>query len=1054
MSDAAAQLDTCVSHQSEQRLEESEHVTSGVRPLFRRLRTFAQPTTYLGVAVIATIWCGVFFLTNQERERAYEDGIRQGTNLARVFKEYISRVIGGADSVLLTLREAYGQNTRQIDIAHLLRYSQLQNNGVLQYAIIGADGRFKFSTLRQIASNANADADVSDREYFRFQANSTADKIYISEPLVGRLSGRPLFQLTRRITAADGSFGGVIAATIDIIQLETFYNSIDIGHGGIISLVGFDGVIRARSGRDPVAKEFVGQSVPQTKLFELYRKSPAGHYWNFENAKRHFEGIRRLISYRVVDGFPLVAVVGLAEADMYQQSTLTAYKYYLIALVLTALVLVAIWIGATRQKTLLFTMTALERSNRSLEQTNLWFNSALENMPQGLIMFNSAAQLVVCNDRYRRTYNLPTDLAKPGCAVVDLLKQRSVNGTFTGDPEKYVSDLLAKIVEGKPAKQEVEIDDGRVISVVNQPMATGGWVATHEDVTGQRRSEQALDETKAFLDSIIANIPISVVVKDAKTCEIMLTNRVFEDMIGLPRNALIGKTAFDIYRTEDAKRMDALDRQCVENGVGININEFEAVTPSLGPRIFSTKRIVVPDKRNVTKYLIVVIDDITERKTSEQRMFFMAHHDALTGLANRVTVAQRIEEAAARQRRHGDSFSVLQLDLDRFKQVNDSLGHAAGDALLWEVGARLKAILRETDVLARLGGDEFAIIQEGAGNQREAASTLAERIFEALRQPFNLEGHEITIGTSIGVALAPEHASDAESLLKMADMALYCAKSAGRNGYRFFSSEMSDAANTRHELENELRRAIQNDEFELHYQPIVEAKTRKICGAEALIRWRHPTKGTIPPDRFIPLAEETGLIAQIGEWVLQTACKEAATWPAAVKLAVNLSPVQFRKLNLTDVVMCALAQSGLPPERLELEITETALIESAAECLPALRQFKNLGITVALDDFGTGYSSLSLLTMFHFDKIKIDKSFIQNMTKRAEYDAIISATLTLAQTLGVATTAEGVETKDQYRLLRLAGVTSLQGYLFERPGQACEINFDRIYGTLEMEDAA
>ncbi len=302
--------------------------------------------------------------------------------------------------------------------------------------------------------------------------------------------------------------------------------------------------------------------------------------------------------------------------------------------------------------------------------------------------------------------------------------------------------------------------------------------------------------------------------------------------------------------------------------------------------------------------------------------------------------------------------------------------------------------------------------------------------------------------------MAPEHATDADNLLKMADMALYCAKSAGRNGYRFFDPEMSAAASTRQELENELRRAIQQDELELHYQPIIDTKTRKICGAEALIRWRHPTKGMIFPDQFIPLAEETGLITQIGEWVLHTACTEAATWPEGVKVAVNLSPVQFRKTNLPDVVMYALAQSGLPPERLELEITETALIESAAECLPALRQFKNLGIAVALDDFGTGYSSLSQLTMFPFDKIKIDKSFTQNMTKRADCAAIISATLTLAQSLDIATTAEGVETADQYRLLRLAGVTSLQGYLFKRPGPASEIDFDSVYNCPEMEDAA
>jgi diguanylate cyclase (GGDEF)-like protein len=433
---------------------------------------------------------------------------------------------------------------------------------------------------------------------------------------------------------------------------------------------------------------------------------------------------------------------------------------------------------------------------------------------------------------------------------------------------------------------------------------------------------------------------------------------------------------------------------------------------------------------------------------------FMAHHDALTGLANRSSLVQRIEDAAARQRRQGDPFSILLLDLDRFKQVNDTLGHAAGDSLLREVATRLKTFLRETDVLARLGGDEFANIQPGEIIQREAAIALAGRIFELLAKPFDIDGNEVIIGTSIGIVLAPEHAADPDSLLKMADMALYRAKSAGRNGYCFFDPGMIKTASARHELESELRRALQQDEFELHYQPIVDTKTRKICGAEALIRSRHPTKGMIFPDRFIPLAEETGLITQIGEWVLHTACSDAASWPSGVKVAVNLSAVQFRKSNLVDVVMYALAKSGLPPERLELEITETALIESATECLPALRVFKNLGITVALDDFGTGYSSLSHLTIFPFDKIKIDKSFTQNMTKRTDCAAIISATLTLAQSLKIATTAEGVETKEQYQLLRLAGVTSLQGYLFKRPGPAFEIDFDSVYGKLEMEDAA
>ena len=446
--------------------------------------------------------------------------------------------------------------------------------------------------------------------------------------------------------------------------------------------------------------------------------------------------------------------------------------------------------------------------------------------------------------------------------------------------------------------------------------------------------------------------------------------------------------------------------------------------------------------------------DITDRKKSEAKVEHMARHDALTGLGNRVTLTEGIEEASARFRQRGETFSLLMLDLDQFKQVNDMMGHAAGDTLLQDVASRLRGCLRETDGLARLGGDEFAIIQAGDANQREASVTLADRIISELARPFRLRDNEIHIGASVGIALAPEHSSSADDLLKMADMALYSAKGSGRNCCRVFSAELTDAMSRRHELERDLRRAVEHDELILHYQPIIDAKTHKMCGAEALIRWQHPTKGMIRPDQFIPLAEDTGLIVPIGQWVLHTACKEAMGWPAEMKVAVNLSAKQFSDKNLADVVMYVLADTGLSPERLEIEITETALIESAPSVLPILRQFKNLGISVALDDFGTGYSSLSQLTIFPFDKIKIDKSFTQKMTQRADCAAIISATMTLAHSLNKQTTAEGVETADQYRLLRLAGVTSLQGYLFKRPGPASELDFDRVYGYLELENVA
>jgi diguanylate cyclase (GGDEF)-like protein len=418
----------------------------------------------------------------------------------------------------------------------------------------------------------------------------------------------------------------------------------------------------------------------------------------------------------------------------------------------------------------------------------------------------------------------------------------------------------------------------------------------------------------------------------------------------------------------------------------------------------------------------------------------MAHHDLLTGLSNRALFMEKIEEAGARLRRRGETFTVFMLDLDRFKYVNDSLGHPEGDALLKETARRLKAALRETDVLARLGGDEFAILQTGEANQREDAIVLARRIIDVITEPYDINGNKVAIGTSIGVAMAPVDGIEPSELMKKADLALYRMKSEGRNGYRFFDAQMTADAVALHQLEHDLREAMQRNELEVHYQPVVDGKTRQPVGAEALVRWRHPKKGFIPPDKFIPLAEETGLIVQLGEWVLQTACAEAAKWPAPLKIAVNLSAVQFKKSNLLDVVMCVLVETGLPPERLELEITESMLIENDINISDVIRKLKNLGVSIALDDFGTGYSSLSYLTKFPFDKIKIDKSFTQNLIKRVECRAIVSSVHALGHGLDILTTAEGVETEQQFEMLRAAGINLVQGYLFGRPCRASDLD--------------
>jgi diguanylate cyclase (GGDEF)-like protein len=435
---------------------------------------------------------------------------------------------------------------------------------------------------------------------------------------------------------------------------------------------------------------------------------------------------------------------------------------------------------------------------------------------------------------------------------------------------------------------------------------------------------------------------------------------------------------------------------------------------------------------------VATFKDITARRAVEARISHMARHDALTDLPNRVLFRERMEEALSRLR-PDESVAVLCLDLDQFKSVNDTLGHPVGDALLKAATARLKECVCETDFIARLGGDEFAIVQVAPG-QPNGATALARRLIEWVSAPYELEGHQIIIGASVGIAVAPGDGNEPNLLLRNADMALYRAKAEGRSRFRFFEPEMDARMQARRSLELDLRKALTNGEFELFYQPLVSINRERMTGLEALLRWRHPTRGLISPAEFIPVAEETGLIVPIGEWVLRQACAEAAKWSHDIKIAVNLSPIQFRNTNIVLTVFSALANAHLAPQRLELEITESTLLSDSEATLERLHRLRDLGVRIAMDDFGTGYSSLSYLRSFPFDKIKIDRSFIRDLTTRSDAVAIVRAITSMGASLGISTTAEGVETREQVERLRQEGCTEVQGYFFSPPIPASDLH--------------
>jgi diguanylate cyclase (GGDEF)-like protein/PAS domain S-box-containing protein len=1017
----------------------------------KQLRAFRQTTTYLGVAVIAILWGGIYLLASREHDRAYRNAVRQGSNLTRMLEEYVGRVVRQSDSSLLALRRAYENDPDNFDLAVWAGTNQENNDLTVQFGISSAAGFIRQSTQGPVTTPIY----VGDRPHFQFQVGHPEDdQLYISTPIIGRISQKEAIQFSRRLSTPDGAFNGVVVTSIDVKQLENIFSALDIGRAGIVSLVGFDGIIRARGGADQDAQRFTGKSIGNSPALAAPPQAPDGHYWNTSNRSAKFDNVVRLMSYRAVDGLPLVVIVGMSGEEIFRQANDMTRHHVLIGIVLTAIVLVVMALGAAGRAHVLSTNAELQRSKKSLEQSNHLLRTALANMTHGLSMFDSDHRLVMCNDRYAEMYGLTPEQTKPGTSLQSILEARMASGMAPQDSAQYVMMRINQVAGCQAFSSENELTDGRVIFVNHQPMPDGGWVAIHNDITEHSNVERALvDSTEALKKSnarfaaALQNMSQGLCMFDARH-RILVANERYRQIYNLPEELVKPGTRFEAI--VDYRRVSG-------NFNGPDPEEYAAAQfrnstdiEKLGNgRVVMILRHAMADGCWLTTH-----EDITERWRTETRVAYLAHHDALTGLANRASLVEKIEDACSRYRWRGEEFNVLMVDLDRFKQVNDTFGHPSGDDLLKQVAERLRGALKEADVLARLGGDEFAIIQFDDSKQTDAAEALAAQILALVAEPFSVGGIDVGIGASIGIALSPEHGTHADDLLKKADLALYHAKSSGRNRYAIFESALGRAAVEKHTLENEMRRALARKEFEVFFQPIVDTKTLQMRSAETLIRWHHPEKGLVSPDHFIPLAEESGTILQIGEWVLETACKEAMKWPSPVKVAVNLSAVQLRSANFLDYVMCVLVESGLPPERLEIEVTETALIDQGSDCIALLRKLKNLGITVALDDFGTGYSSLNQLTMFPFDKIKIDKSFTRNMTTRTDCAAIISAVLALAHSMNIDTTAEGVETEDQLRILRMAGVSTIQGYLIQRPCPAGELKFDGYEVSGAVEDAA
>jgi diguanylate cyclase (GGDEF)-like protein len=981
----------------------------------------------LGVVLsAATI---VLFLTDLESR--YRDRITGAKTDARSFAtilaEHTALTFEDVDRVLLEAAAIRGKYTEPGAANTALQ--QLQKSSAVIVAIGWTDAAG--NVLAHSYDRALPRSNISAMSHFIAQRDGASDGLFISPPYRSAAGNKWYSAASRRLSNADGSFAGIVTAPLDQSYFTKLYRSISLGSNGSVLLLHHNGQLLAR---EPIMESAIGKSYAHGPLLSEYLpRSEAGSYETVSVV----DGVPRIAGYTAVRGLPLVILVSFARADVLAPWYQHLYTFGPLVVAIVSIILFGTFL-------LMRQTGSLAAQTRALANANARFDIAISNMSQALCLFDADKRLVISNSRYQEMYRLPDELVRPGTPLNRIL-QHYVD---RGETSNLTVDQHVELIPTEP-KQNYQPSDGREIFIQRKPLPDGGWVATHEDVTEQKRSEQLLAEKAAELEAMNVRFDIALNNMSQGLCmfdaeqKVVVSNARYGDIYHLDRDKIRpGTTLAQIleYRREKGTNFSGVAPDVY---LTQNVKNRKEVQELADGRVVAIARHMMADGGWLTNH-----EDITERARNEERIAYLAQHDLLTGLANRALFSEKLDGAARRLRRHGTIFTILLVDLDKFKNVNDTLGHPAGDQLLVEVAQRLKSSLRDTDVLARLGGDEFAIIQENEKNQSEGAIALALRIIRLIEKPFDLNGNRVGVGASIGIAFAPEHGTDAETLLQKADLALYAVKSGGRNDFRVFQSELTAAADIQKSMEGELREAISRNEFELHYQPVIDIRTRRICGVEAFVRWHHPSRGLLAPNQFLPLAESIGLMLPLGGWILQQACIDAAAWPAHIKVAVNIAAVQFSKGNLFDLVLCALVDSGLSPERLELEIADTSLFENnQAAHLQAIRRLKNLGVSIVLDDCGAGYSSASYLTGFPFDKIKIDKSITQGLASRRDCAAVVASVLALAHGLEIATAAKGVENSEQFEALLAAGIDFAQGYLFGRPVPHSELDLDALVAS-------
>jgi diguanylate cyclase (GGDEF)-like protein len=853
-------------------------------------------------ALVIAIMLGTGYFAMQYRERALEVAERELNNSALLLSRHFDQQLLDLQHVqedVVTSMRADGVHTAddfESKMSTLSAHEMLRT----KLSVLPHVGALNLWSARGALINSSemwpvADKTITDRRYFQeFMSGKPAPDVIV-EPVVSRVTKVWTTVFARKIIGRRGEIIGFAVRGVEPSHFEDFVASLALDSDTAISMIHRDGTVIARYPKDD---KLIGLNVANTDAFQRALAGDGNISGRFISARLSEDKVGAVKSLM---HFPILIVATTrtetALADWRSQTRLQLSAAALMVVVVIGMVFLIV--RQLRQQH--------AAAQHKLSEKSQHLDTAINNMTQGLLLFDSSGRLVICNQQYLDMFGLSTDVVKPGCHLRDLIRHRQELGSFVGDVDAYCARFLDP--SGSLVQDTVtSTPDGRTIRLIYKRSPDGGWATTLEDVTEGRRDQARIEH--------------------------------------------------------------------------------------------------------------------------------LAHYDALTNLPNR-SLFQRHAEELLRQT-EGRQFAILYIDIDEFKRINDTLGHLIGDEFLKGVAERLRQSVGPEDFIARLGGDEFAILQHGIASAEDVHALVA-RIYQALRTPFDCHDHQLSSDASIGIAIAPRDGTDLFDLLKNADLAMYAAKAAGRRTYRFFDPAMEQQANHRRELEADLRAALAEGAFELHYQPQVDLCSDRVTGCEALLRWRHPVRGMVSPADFVPVAEETGLIEEIGQWVLRTACAEAAAWPADVRIAVNVSPIQFRSETLSLKIASVLSETGLDPRRLELEITEAVLIADDDAALATLNQLRALGVHIALDDFGTGYSSLQYLQRFPFDKIKIDRSFVKEVTRNSSSASIIRAVVSIAADRNMVTTAEGVETLQQRETVQNLGCTQMQGFLFSAARPAQEI---------------